>query len=315
MKYLLSVILLGLLAHPVLMAQTTYAVQDTAYVRLVEHAFSSLKQGNCQSCLGFYKKALALSQKSAISTLRAAVCAYQCQQTDQAHTYISKATSLDFWVSEDVWDNRKDYPEFDILRTSPLAADFQDGIDNQKIAEGRNPTLERELKVIFRTDNQPRLRLDSLGKQYGFNSPQTKSIWEEVRRADSINLPKIERILQQYGYPGKHLVGEKQNVTTWLVIQHAPLAVQEKYLPLIQKAADQGELGKSNLALLIDRIRIYRGQKQLYGSQVTLGADGKNSFDPIEDEVNVDKRRAEVGLSPLKDYARQWNIEYVPPKK
>ncbi|CAN5558205.1 hypothetical protein BH09BAC4_BH09BAC4_26450 [soil metagenome] len=316
MRYLFAIALIEFLAKPS-SAQTNYAVQDTAYVHAVEQAFASLKQGDCQACLTQYKRAFSISQKSAMSTLRAAVCAYQCQQTEQAREFISKATSIDFWASEDIWNNGKDYPEFDVLRTSPLSADFQNGIDKQKVAEGRNPVLERELKEIFRADNQPRLRLDSIGRQYGFNSPQTKSLWAEISRVDSINLPKIERILQQYGYPGKHLVGEKQNITAWLVIQHSPLAIQEKYLPLIQKAADQGELDKSSAALLVDRIRVYKGQKQLYGSQVKLGtgANGKNSFDPIEDEINVDKRRADVGLPPIKDYARHWGFEYIPPKK
>ncbi|SFC14082.1 DUF6624 domain-containing protein [Spirosoma endophyticum] len=316
MRYVLILALAGFLVQPS-SAQTTYAVDDTAYVKAVENAFASLKQGDCKTCLAQYQRAFAISKKSAMSTLRAAVCAYQCQQTELARIYISKATSIDFWISEDIWENRNDYPEFEILRASSLMADFQASVDKQKITEGRNPILERELKEIFRADNQPRLRLDSIGRQYGFNSPQTKSLWTEISRVDSINLSKIERILQQYGYPGKHLVGEKQNITAWLVIQHSPLAIQEKYLPMIQKAADQGELNKSSAALLVDRIRVYKGQKQLYGSQVRLGAgaNDKNSFDPIEDEINVDKRRADVGLPPIKDYARQWGIEYIPPKK
>jgi len=36
---------------------------------------------------------------------------------------------------------------------------------------------------------------------------------------------------------------------------------------------------------------------------------------PIEDEPNVNKRRASVGLEPLEDYARHWDIEYKLPAK
>lgn len=36
---------------------------------------------------------------------------------------------------------------------------------------------------------------------------------------------------------------------------------------------------------------------------------GKGEFVlPLEDPDNVDKRRAEVGLGPLADYVKQWNI-------
>ncbi|WP_420148952.1 DUF6624 domain-containing protein [Spirosoma sp.] len=315
MRYVFVVSLLVFLTR-ICVAQTTYAIKDTAYVKSVEQAFADLKRGNCQACLYAYEKAFTISRKSALSTLRAAVCAYQCKQVEQAKTYISKAVATDFWISEDVWEKRKEYPEFEVLRTSSLATDFQHYVDKQKIAEGRNPSLERELNQIFLADNRPRLRLDSIGRHYGFNSPQTKPLWEEIRQIDSINLIKVERIIQQYGYPGKRLVGEKQDITTWLVIQHSPLAIQEKYLPLLQKAAEQGELSKANVAMLVDRIRVFKSQKQLYGSQVQNGADGKPSgFFPIEDEVNVNKRRAEVGLPPLEDYARHFGFEYVPSKK
>ncbi|RZK27935.1 MAG: hypothetical protein EOO61_22745 [Hymenobacter sp.] len=178
----------------------------------------------------------------------------------------------------------------------------------------RFDSLERELKQIFVEDQRPRLQIDTIGKQYGFKSAQAQPIWEQMRQADSINLPKIERIISQYGYPGKSLVGEKQNETAWLVIQHAPLAVQEKYLPLLQQAAAKGQLAKASVALTVDRIRVRNGQKQLYGSQVHLDASGKAvGFEPIEDEVNVDRRRAEVGLPPWATYAKLYGFAYTLP--
>ncbi|AUD05991.1 DUF6624 domain-containing protein [Spirosoma pollinicola] len=297
-----------------LFGQTQYATPDTAYVRAVEKAFTSLKQGACRACLREYQRAFAISQKSAMSLLRAASCAYQCGPLEQAKTYLRKATSIDFWASEDIWNNPKEYPELAILRQSSLVKTFQNYIDQQKIAEGRNPTLERELKQIFVEDQRPRLQLDTIGKQYGFKSAQAQPIWEQMRQADSMNLPKIERIIRQYGYPGKRLVGEQQNETAWLVIQHAPLAVQENYLPLLQEAAAQGQLAKASVALTVDRIRVRNGQKQLYGSQVHNDANGQPiGFEPIDDEVNVDKRRAEVGLPPLATYAKHWGFEYKIP--
>lgn len=297
-----------------LFGQTQYATPDTAYVRAVEKAFTSLKQGDCPACLREYQRAFTISQKSAMSLLRAASCAYQCGPLEQAQTYLRKATSIDFWASEDIWNNPKEYPELDRLRQSSLVQTFQDYIDQQKMAEGRNPALERELSGILEADKRPRIVLDSLGRQYGYTSAQTQPIWAQMRQADSLNLPKVERMIAQYGYPGKRLVGEKQNETAWLVIQHAPLAVQKKYLPLLQEAATQGQLAKASVALTIDRIRVRKGQKQLYGSQVHNDASGKPAgFEPIEDEPNVDKRRAEVGLPPLASYAKHWGFNYQLP--
>ncbi|MPR31800.1 DUF6624 domain-containing protein [Salmonirosea aquatica] len=219
-------------------------------------------------------------------------------------------------MSEYLWEEQKEYPELNPLRTGSIAKEFEVHLNKSKVAAGRNPDLERELKQILEADQRPRLLMDTVGRHYGFNSPQAKPVWDEMRRVDSMNLPKVEQILQLFGYPGKRLVGNKLSSTAWLIIQHSSLSVQEKYLPLIQQAAEQGELDKSNLALLIDRLRLKKGQKQLYGTQVHNGPDGRPSgFEPIEDESNVNKRRTEMGLPPLEEYARHWGFEYVVPEK
>jgi hypothetical protein len=36
---------------------------------------------------------------------------------------------------------------------------------------------------------------------------------------------------------------------------------------------------------------------------------------PVEDEENLDKRRASVGLEPIAEYLKRSGVTYVPPKK
>jgi hypothetical protein len=54
------------------------------------------------------------------------------------------------------------------------------------------------------------------------------------------------------------------------------------------------------------------GKRQIYGSQVSLGPQGSYVL-PLEDPDNVDKRRAAVGLPPIAEYLKhyqiQWNVE------
>ncbi|MEO6540026.1 MAG: DUF6624 domain-containing protein, partial [Ferruginibacter sp.] len=57
-----------------------------------------------------------------------------------------------------------------------------------------------------------------------------------------------------------------------------------------------------------------QGKEQIYGSQVKMNDAGKYEFFPIKDERNVNKRRASVGLQPLEEYAKYFDIEYVLPK-
>ena len=297
-------------------AQATYITTDTVYRQAVEQGLVALKRGDCQTCLVQYRRAFAVSQKSVLSMLRAATCANECGQIQQARTYLQQANKIDWQGSEQVWRGRQSYPEMNRLRSSALAADFQLTLDEQKRLAGRDPVLERELQQIMDADQQPRLLLDSLGRQYGFNSPRLAPLYAQMQQADSLNTIKVEQILQTHGYPGKRLVGNELSITAWLVIQHAPLQLQEYYLPLMQTAAAQGDLLKGNVALLVDRIRLRKGQKQLYGSQVHLGADGKpEGFEPIEEEADVNSRRTQMELPPLEEYARQWGFKYVLPRR
>jgi hypothetical protein len=109
------------------------------------------------------------------------------------------------------------------------------------------------------------------------------------------------------------LVGETRQDNIWLIIQHAPLAKQEQYFPFIDAAAQKGEMHKSSWALMVDRIRMYKGQPQIYGSQLVRDEiSGGRKFHEIEDEANVNKRRAEVGLGPLEEYAQLMGVTWKP---
>jgi hypothetical protein len=93
------------------------------------------------------------------------------------------------------------------------------------------------------------------------------------------------------------------------VIQHAGIKIQEKYLPMMRDAVIKGNARAGSLALLEDRVALRRGGKQIYGSQITRDdKTGKYYVMPLEDPDNVDKRRQQVGLGPLKDYVSEWGI-------
>jgi hypothetical protein len=83
----------------------------------------------------------------------------------------------------------------------------------------------------------------------------------------------------------------------------------------MRQAVKEGKAQASSLALLEDRVAIGQGKKQIYGSQlITDPKTGKPVLAPIEDEPNVNKRRAAVGLGKLEDYVKYWDIEYKLPE-
>ena len=67
----------------------------------------------------------------------------------------------------------------------------------------------------------------------------------------------------------------------------------------------EGSVSGSQLAALTDRVRLAQGQPQLYGTQLGAEMGQQIALAPIEDEQNVDERRAELGLSTLAVYLVQ----------
>lgn len=173
--------------------------------------------------------------------------------------------------------------------------------------------LTEELESIFETDQSLRMIVDSIEQKYGFESEETQGIWQKIHENDSINLIKIDSIISKYGWLGVDKIGEKGNAALFLVIQHSDLKTQEKYLPMMKDAVKKGNANGSELALLIDRIEMFNGRPQVYGSQIQY-IDGKYTIYKIIDEKNVNKRRSEVGLQPLEEYVKIWNIDYKLPE-
>ncbi|OOQ57448.1 energy transducer TonB [Mucilaginibacter pedocola] len=173
-----------------------------------------------------------------------------------------------------------------------------------------NKKLIAQLDSIYAADQQYRSKAM---QEAGKNNPELdKSNMTKQSVIDLQNLAKVEKIFAQYGYPGKSMVGEERQSYAFMVIQHNDQPAQEKYLPLITEAANKGELRAASLAILVDRVRTGRGKKQIYGSQMHETKDGVKVY-PIEDEPNVDKRRAKIGMPPLAVYLKQWNIVYKVP--
>lgn len=144
----------------------------------------------------------------------------------------------------------------------------------------------------------------------GYDSIEMKRLIAIMNKKDSVNLIKVQSLLDNHGWLGPDSIGTAGNQTLFLVIQHADPKTQEKYLPMMQKAVEDGRAEGSHLALLVDRVEMNNGRPQVYGSQINGNAVYK-----ILDEVNVNKRWAAVGLEPLEEYVKQWNIIYKPLKK
>ena len=181
--------------------------------------------------------------------------------------------------------------------------------NKEKAEENLDKPLAAQLDSIFESDQLYRIQIKEIEQKFGRESNEMNSHYRSMAETDSLNLIKVKSILDSRGWLGADIVGEKGNSCLFLVIQHADLSTQEKYLPMMREAVKSGNARASSLALLEDRVALRQGKKQIYGSQIGWNKDTKLYFvSPLEDPDNVDKRRAEVGLQPLSEYVQQWEI-------
>lgn len=161
-----------------------------------------------------------------------------------------------------------------------------------------DPALRQEL--LDRRDRDQTIRNELIASGAEHPDPQ---LAERMRRIDGENTARMKEIVKQHGWPGPELIGEDGTRAAWLLVQHSTPEFQKEMLPLVKAAYEAGKLAGSNYALLQDRVLVHEGKPQIYGSQGRW-ENGVLGLQPIEDEANVDARRAQVGLRPLAEYLR-----------
>ncbi|AEI47364.1 DUF6624 domain-containing protein [Runella slithyformis] len=174
-----------------------------------------------------------------------------------------------------------------------------------------NRNLISVLDTIFEEDQKYRLQIKSIKEKYGADSDEINEIFRIIALKDSINLLKVQNILDKYGWLGPDVIKEKGSTTLFLVIQHADLSTQIKYLPILKEAVRLGKAENSALALLEDRVALQQGKCQIYGTQIDYDTQTRTYYIPsLCDPISVNKRREEVGLNPIEEYVKNWNINW-----
>lgn len=178
-------------------------------------------------------------------------------------------------------------------------------IDQTKL----NQPLAKQLDSIYQLDQSVRIAYQQALKDSA-SAPVVDSLLKVMRQTDAQNLMKVEAIIKQHGWLSPQKVGIYTAQGLFLVIQHADLSTQKRFLPMIREAEKKGDILSSNLAILEDRINMRSGKKQIYGSQgITDAKTGKKFIYPIIDVDNLDHRRKSMGMPPMKDYVAGWDLE------
>ena len=167
--------------------------------------------------------------------------------------------------------------------------------------------LRRRLQMIMKTDQEVRVAFLAAHNRQPHDSIAEAEALHEMQRVDKLNQEQICKILDSRGFVGSDKVGDAVG-TFWAVIQHSDVNIQKKYLPLFQEAAQKGDIAKEGVAMMEDRINMFEGKPQRYGSQIEEDEHGNPRLYKLLDESKVDEWRSEMGMEPLKDYLRKMRI-------
>ena len=143
-------------------------------------------------------------------------------------------------------------------------------------------------------DAQTRARLARTGALFDGYHPEMEAMHLE-------NAALLERAIEAIGWPGRANVGDEGAGAAFMILQHAISRpnLQRRGLALILEAIPQGQANALDAAYLSDRIAVFEGREQSFGTQFDWDAHGLLSPAPVRDPASVDERRASVGLPPM----------------
>lgn len=208
-----------------------------------------------------------------------------------------------------------------VLRSSgpKQAAEYEikDGILTLKGGEPQT------FKKVDRSPEAMELRPLALGTAKPVSLPRVKALQEELAarqkedqavrtnpqrqgdmaRVDGENTAWLKQQVQNLGWIDVERFGAEASNAAFLIVQHSgDLPLMLAALEPIEKDVKARRLDGQPYALLYDRVQLYTGNKQRFGTQVGRDKDGAPAVLPLEDPKRVEEFRKEVGLFPLAQY-------------
>lgn len=218
--------------------------------------------------------------------LKAARCAAQTGDKKLAVKYLGKAFDLG-WTTRSLTSDHELAPLRQDARFVKLAAKMEES--EKRRSAFSSPELLAELDAMYADDQKFRNRKERQAEQV---------------QLDSLNLIRLEKIIERHGWPGSNQLNGRNY--GWLIVQRQPLPVQKKYLKIMAKAVKKGDEEAAFMAYLEDRILVAEGKEQKYGTQI----DKENRrLYPVKDLEKVDLLRARVGLGPIETLRKLNNLQ------
>lgn len=125
----------------------------------------------------------------------------------------------------------------------------------------------------------------------------------EMEQIHNENSEKLNEIINIIGYPTIDKVGKEANEAAWLIIQHAisQPRFMKKCAELLSIEVSHKNAEPKQLAYLTDRIAVFEGKLQIFGTNFDWDESGDLNPNNYDDLIKVNQRRKSIGLNTLEE--------------
>lgn len=173
-------------------------------------------------------------------------------------------------------------------------------------------TIDADSLLVLIHERDQQIRQELMILQRAFITEQRAELVDSIMMLseamdsiDNLNRCIVDSLLRE-GWPEG--LSENSSNTLWLVIDHADVDYQERYLPLIEQQVERGTISASDYATLADRIDVHRQRPQRYGTQTGYTQRNDQFFCyvyPVANVESLDSLRLSVGLDSMHIYLAQ----------
>lgn len=144
-----------------------------------------------------------------------------------------------------------------------------------------NKNLEKYINEMADIDQRVRKmtfeHVQKTGEKYSYLNTLVYSI-------DGVHQYRINKIIQEFGFPTLETVGSECLKSFWLLVQH-----QDFDIELQRKCLENCNFEAQEKAHLTDRVLLNEGKQQMYGTQFSQGLSD-------EEKLIFNKNRKTIGL-------------------
>lgn len=166
-----------------------------------------------------------------------------------------------------------------------------------------NQKLANELKVMAEIDQVAAYIPEGDYKEW------SNEKWNNYKDSVFVNNQiRIEQIFDEFGFVGFDLAGEEGSTHFWLIVQHSDHnpAFQKRVLEKMKIEVEKENANPGNYGLLVDRVNINTGEKQVYGTQISYDLETSQAYaENLLDSITINDRRKSIKLPPFEEYLNQ----------